>query len=397
MAESIIRAGWIVDGSGGPILKNSFLRFNESGIESISDEMPATPSRETILDFSGHTILPGLVDAHAHMAISGSTDGDTRKHQLEAEDKEVTSWISRHIRRYLDYGVMAVRDGGDRKGLALGFKSARNAEALGGFVLQSSGPAWHRQGRYGGFIGKAVSEKGGLSDAIRSQSIKPDHIKVINSGINSLKKFGLRTRSQFEADELREAVTAAGEFDRRVMVHANGEEPVSIAVGAGCHSIEHGFFMGEENLRKMASRRVTWVPTACTIKACAMLADEIESFSHDVCMRTLELQIEQIRKAFQFGVPVAVGTDAGSIGVFHGKSMIEEMRLFLDAGCSTAGMVRCASANGAELMGLKNTGRLTPGSRANFVVVKGSPELLPESLEKISAFFIEGRQVQNHS
>ena len=65
------------------------------------------------------------------------------------------------------------------------------------------------------------------------------------------------------------AVQAAASRGLSVMVHANGEAPVRIAAMAGCRSVEHGFFMGSENLSRMADRGVTWVPTAVTMQAYA--------------------------------------------------------------------------------------------------------------------------------
>ena len=94
-----------------------------------------------------------------------------------------------------------------------------------------------------------------------------DHIKIVNSGLNSLKEFGKETLPQFGAEELSDVVKIAGKCGRRVMVHANGKKPVAAALAAGCNSIEHGFFMGVENLKIMAEKGIVWVPTACTMKA----------------------------------------------------------------------------------------------------------------------------------
>jgi len=117
------------------------------------------------------------------------------------------------------------------------------------------------------------------------------------------------------------------------MVHANGQTPVKDAVEAGCHSIEHGFFMGTENLKRMADRQTFWVPTAVTMKT--LLDNQkagIRQGDKNVIRKTLESQLKLMAKAKQYGVRLAIGTDAGGSSIAHGKSVAEEFRLFLQAG-----------------------------------------------------------------
>ena len=141
------------------------------------------------------------------------------------------------------------------------------------------------------------------------------------------------------------------------MVHANGKMPVNIAVAAGCHSIEHGFFMGRENLKQMAGGGITWVPTAVTMKA---YSDHMQQNDRqaDVVRKNLDHQLEQLRRAKDIQVLVAIGTDAGSPGVHHGAAVADEIGLLLEAGFSIQEAIRCATWNGAKLLGLKETGRL---------------------------------------
>ena len=176
------------------------------------------------------------------------------------------------------------------------------------------------------------------------------------------------------------------------MVHANGKLPVKIAVDAGCDSIEHGFFMGVENLYRIADRGATWVPTAYTMKA---LGDQMKRKRVDtaVVQKNLEHQIEQIQTAHELGVRIALGTDAGSAGVMHGQSVIEEMRIFLDAGYPIEKIVWCATHNGALLMSLPQVGQLKENMPATFIAVKGDPSQLPESMNQIKMIFYEGNEI----
>ena len=137
-----------------------------------------------------------------------------------------------------------------------------------------------------------------LDAALAGHVIRSDHVKIVQSGLNSLSDFGKEAKSQFDPDELKRAVSRVHRTGRRVMVHANGREPVKTAIAAGCDSVEHGFFMGRENLEALAERGIFWVPTVVTMKAFAELEFGVK---RDVARRNLEHQLEQIRLAREFG------------------------------------------------------------------------------------------------
>jgi imidazolonepropionase-like amidohydrolase len=161
------------------------------------------------------------------------------------------------------------------------------------------------------------------------------------------------------------------------MVHANGRRPVAEAVAAGCTSIEHGFFMGRANLEAMAARGTVWVPTAVTMAAYArQLTRQLtrgrqsqgEDFGGvasgadlDVVRRNRDHQLAQLRLAFRLGVRVAVGTDAGSLGVDHGRAVAAEMALLAQVDYPIEAVVQAATWNGARLLGLSDRGRLGQG------------------------------------
>jgi imidazolonepropionase-like amidohydrolase len=150
--------------------------------------------------------------------------------------------------------------------------------------------------------------------------------------------------------------------------------------------------MGVENLKIMAEKGIVWVPTACTMKA---YAEHMKhgSIEHEVSRMNLDHQLEQISKARELGVTVALGTDAGSIGVHHGSAVIEELKLLITAGYSLPEAVRCASCNGARLFGIEGSGVISEGMAATFLVVKGDPSKLPDSLGSLDLIYCKGNIV----
>ena len=388
-----VRAGWLFDGSGGPARKNQIISIESGRIAAIGDD-PGTEhlDPQVLTDLSHCVILPVLIDSHVHLCMSGTIDQDFRKRQLEADYEQQRPLIEEHLRHLFSHGILAVRDGGDRSGSVLRYLRERFDRRSSPVRVLSPGKAWHRRGRYGSLIGTGLDE--GASPAAAGDLLDQGSklVKVVNSGLNSLTEFGLETAPQFSSGELGELVQAARRRGCRVMVHANGRLPVNMAIEAGCDSIEHGFFMGRENLELLAEKQVFWVPTLYTMKACAAYASYYRTrIDRKVAEKNLAHQLRQLALARELGVPVALGTDSGSIGVLHGESLIEEMKLFRQAGFSLGETIRCATEQGARLLGIGELGAMTPGKPAHFLVTRGTPAQLPRKLGYLEAVYLHGR------
>jgi imidazolonepropionase-like amidohydrolase len=389
-----ILAGWLIDGSGAPIQRKVRLDLDNGSIQSVrkipAHDPDSKKANRSDLDLSGFTILPGLFDCHVHLAMTATV---CRTPNATAKDR-IRKCTIRHLNQYLATGVMAVRDGGDPDRSALHYKTSGRAHEHPIHVSVAA-TAWYRAGRYGGLIGSVLPLEQSLEAAVLEEKEGADHIKIVNSGLNSLTCYGKETGPQFNSAELKAAVNAARKRGFKTMVHANGKIPVKFAVDAGCDSIEHGFFMGEENLSRMAGRGTFWVPTAHTMQA---LRDRMKRKAEHltVVQKNLEHQLEQIQIADELGVRIALGTDAGSVGVEHGQAVIEEMRLFLNAGYSIEKVIQSASHNGALLLDLPRVGQLKKNMDATFIAVKGDPSQLPESLNQIK-IIINKRQYINLS
>jgi len=397
-------AGWVIDGSGGPPEKDMLLSVANGRIRSLEKAAPEKGDSNR-LDLSGCTLLPGLIDAHVHLFMSGTYDPAVRETQLDTGFDSVSGDIFRRLKASLDHGIVAIRDGGDRHGHALAYKTSHLDPQVNPIKVITAGRAWRRAGRYGALIGRDPGSGNTLASAIKSSREKVDHVKIVNSGLNSLVQFGKETQPQFSLEEMTAAVTTAKEMGLKTMVHANGSVPVKLAVQAGCDSIEHGFFMGRDNLSRMADRQTIWVPTAVTMQAYIAYMEKTaprkglphtgKDALHPVegARRNLEHQLEQMAMARQLGVPVAAGTDAGSPGVDHGKSLKEEIHLLIQAGYSISEAMKSATRVNARLLGLDNVGLLAAGKVATFVAIEGPPEDMPNSLKRIKGLFINGKQV----
>lgn len=388
-----VYCGWLIDGKGDDIKERVLLRVEDSRFTLL--DLHSKPSdlfsaSIPLVDFSDGTVIPPLVDSHVHLTLSGSLDPAVRENQKSLGYAQAQSVIRKHLAMSLGAGILAVRDGGDAQGHTLRFKVHRQDGLEIPLLLRVSGRAWHACGRYGSWIGRSPRQGESLASCVKRQEEACDQVKVINSGMNSLKVFGRQTPPQFTREELSQAFHAAGQRGFRVMVHANGERAVRDSILAGCDSIEHGFFMGRENLELLAERQVFWVPTLMTMKAYAyeLLRGTPQG---DVAARNFDHQLGQVSRSLDVGAPVALGTDSGSPGVHHGETFAEEFQSLLEAGFSLPKAVEAASRNGARLLGLeKELGMIDLSMPASFLFYRCRPEKLAARLSRPEVVFLAG-------
>lgn len=385
-----IKAGWLIDGTGEKAKKDVSLLIQGGRFSAVDRNFTKDSLDGTYLDLSAYTIIPGLVDSHVHLTFNGNRVCPQRG-RLGYE--EVKKTIRHNLHQLFSCGIISVREGGDPNAYVQRYKEELRVESHQRCQIKSPGHAWHKKGRYGGFIGSGIIDDRNLVYQIKKEMSKIDHVKIINSGLNSLTEFKKETPSQFSQQALAAACDAARGAGIPVMVHANGREAVLFALAAGCQSIEHGYFMGRENLKKMADAQVTWVPTVVPIKRFTESAEQ-GSIEADIAQRTLDDQLEQLRLASEYGVPVSVGTDAGCPGVAHGHSFLDELKLFSSAGYTIEKIIQCASQKSLQLMNTKAFGSIQSGMPATFLGVKGTPEDLLTGLSKIDLTVVGGKMMK---
>ena len=300
------------------------------------------------------TVIPGMIDCHVHLALDGEEKSLHFKDRLK--DKMASN---------LTHGIAAVRDGGDKDGIGLACRDLVNQMELKGPVIMASGKALHKNGAYGSFLGPGVAP-GELSKVLK-RCIKDgiNQVKVIVSGIVSFKEYRKVGKIQFDLEELEYIVRAAGEQGLKVMAHASSDEAVQLCIRAGVHSIEHGYFISEESLQKMAEREIAWVPTVVPVAVQNKRKLDRSTADADVIERTYRRQLRMVKLAQQLGVRLGVGTDAGAAGVQHGAAFLQELKLFQEAGLTPEEILMAATRNGAYIVGLeKDLGIIAPGRPA---------------------------------
>jgi len=386
-----LRAGWLIDGSGRAVSRDKLVEVRDGFIKRVTSEAPDSLF-DKFIDLGHATVIPMLMDAHVHLALSGTGDAAQRQAQLSFDIKQTGGVIYDHLASHWRHGVSAVREAGDCRGLVWYHLRCRTDSRRPLVSVAVTRWAWHASGRYGSMIGRTPDSGTRLFQAAAEYFSDIDHVKVIQSGINSIDRFGHQGPPQFSREDLAELVHQAHRHKIRVMVHANGEAPVRWAIDSGCDSIEHGYFMGRQNLERMADRSIVWVPTVVPMAALAR-SEHLTSSQKDTANRTVEHQLEQIHHAKVFGVRIGLGTDAGSPGVDHGSAVQEELGLLRSAGLSLEEAISCATADNAALLGRQRCGTLVPGQWADLLVVPHEPDRLIENLGGIAAKCCHGQWV----
>ena len=379
-----IVAGSFIDGSGVEVRQDIFLAVKDGIITAIGPAADLPRHEGAVIDdFSNCVILPALVDCSVSLTRSPSVDWQVRLAADEADPAEKAAMVERHISYCLAYGVQGVAVSDDLSDLEAGYQQGM------------------AQGRI-----IDIRSAGGLcrsrQDWASGKQAGGDFLKIDYSG----------NIEDQEAPYLRLDQEALGRLlqhrdGRKAVVVANGRQQVAEALASGCDAIEQGYGMGEDNLRKMAEKDVLWIPGVLRAKN----GLDGAGASGDVCCRfsqryvapgkpnpgaeafwkkMLAGQLTQLRLARELGVKTAVGTGAGSVGILHGESMGEEMKLFIKAGYSLAETIRCASENGAGFFGMEKLGALTVGRQATFLIARGTVQQLPRKLSYLEGIYIDG-------
>jgi imidazolonepropionase-like amidohydrolase len=392
-----LRVGRLIDGVSDHPMRDVDVVFDAVSIHSIEsaagDAEPAT--------LSDYTLLPCLIEAHAHLFLDGAP---VNFQQRENYLKESPQWMLSRARarwpKILAHGVGAVRDAGDRHGVGLALAAEAKSQ-LGQFAttpyIDSPGPAIHHRGRYGAFMGEPIEDHDTAADCVAARiAAGADRIKLLVSGIINFKVGQVTTPPQMSIEEVRELVEAARRHGKQTFAHASGAEGVEHSIEGGVNTVEHGFFITEEQLKKMRDRQIAWVPTFAPVQLQIDRAQDLgwtdEIVGH--LKRIIESHQKMLRRAHELGVTILAGSDAGSCGVPHALGLLQEMHQMEQAGMPAMSVIRAATGTSAATLAFpEKIGRIAPGFRSRFMLTRHNPLETVANLQKEKTVFCDGQCV----
>jgi imidazolonepropionase-like amidohydrolase len=396
-----IRAGRLVDVERGEIRRDQVILVRGDRIESVQPASAATPRGARVVDLSRHTVLPGLIDAHAHL-IGEVGLADVLLPLQRSGAQEAFSGV-RNARATLLAGFTTVRDIGTYRA----FVDASLRDAINdGTVI---GPRMAVAGAYvtvtsgAGEVVGAANDVGvpaefrfGVANSVEQVRERvrallnggADYIKILATGavLTRGTKPGV---SEYTEAELRAAVEQAAEYGTFVAAHAHGAEGVKRAVRAGVRSIEHGSLIDDEGIALMKERG-TWLVADIYNGDYIATAGREQKWPEEFLRKneeTTEAQRSGFRKAVAAGVRIAYGTDSGVYP--HGLNA-RQLTYMVRYGMTPMQAIHSATLSAAQLMGWDDrVGSLTPGKFADIIAVEGDAVAELGRVEKV-AFVMKG-------
>ncbi|MEV7090151.1 amidohydrolase family protein [Streptomyces sp. NPDC093085] len=347
--------------------------------ERIGDDVPR-------FEFGG-TVLPGLIDAHVHLAFDGGPDPVSTLQ--DSTDDALFENMRRRGEQLLHSGVTTVRDLGDRNGLALRLASEISDRRTAGPRIVSAGTPVTTIGGHCHFLGGEVSGEAETRDLVRRNlAAGAGVIKAMVTG-GGLTKDGPKShQSQFTAEELTALVEEAHAAGVPVAAHAHGADGIAAAVEAGVDTIEHCTWMSSDGLDFRPG--VVQQIIAKDITVCPAVSPHWQMLPRFFGEERARAMFDLVRQMADAGVRLIAGTDAGvQRAGFDG--LIPALSFYSHLGLPNASIIDMATSQAADALGLGDvTGKVAPGYRADLLLVDGDPLADLSALNGVRTVFASG-------
>lgn len=328
-----------------------------------------------VLTQRGVFLMPGMVEAHCHLFLDGGElDLSKRAAYLKFSREAMLAVGRQSLAQAAAAGISLVRDAGDIHGINLQLRSEQGALSATNPTVLCPGRAIRNAGRYGGFMATAMTDEASLDALVADLAGEADQVKILMTGLIDFEAGEVKGPPQFTLQQARRITQIAKARGRRTFAHCSGVAGIDIALAAGIDSIEHGFFITRQQLRVMADQGVSWVPTFSPVHF-QWARPELAGWSAQTVTKLeqiLDGHRQQLAYAYEIGVPVLVGSDAGSPGVRHGYSYVEELMLMGGAGVRLEQILHSATALPRRLWGC-TAANIAIGSSADMVLFDKSP------------------------
>jgi imidazolonepropionase-like amidohydrolase len=401
-SRTIIRAGRLLDVRTGRTLTNQVIVIEDGKIVSVGPESSAAADASAkVIDLSGMTVLPGLIDAHTHITHDPKFGYD----RLAISVPREALIGAKNARITLLAGFTTIRNVGASEFSDIALRDAINAGDVPGPRIDASGPAlsitgghcddnllpyeWH-------------ATQVGVADGVENVQHKvreiikygADVIKVCATG-GVLSLGDNPQASQYTQDELRAIVADAHRLGRKVAAHAHGAEGIRWSAEAGVDSVEHGSYIDDAGIAAMKQHGTYLVPT---LYLGDWFLENAKKTGVPPSMLAKAQQVvpearKNIAHAFASGVKVGFGTDAAVYP--HGLNA-HEFAVMVKLGLTPLEAIQSATVNDADLLGWSDKiGVLEPGHFADIIAVDGDPLQDVTTLERVKFVMKDGVVYKN--
>lgn len=392
-----IKAGNLFDSRTGHYRPHVILVLEGDRIRSVEDAAFPIPPGASVVDLSADFVFPGLIDCHTHLSARADRYDPIHSFDTSPFDSAIAGVVNANTT--LRAGFTTVRDVGSPPFLAVDLRRNIDAGFIPGPRIIASGPGISITGGHGDLNNYSPQTSVQMfpeqrnfaiadgDDQVR-QTVRAqvkygvDVIKILASG-GVLSKGDQPGAPQYTLAELKTAAGTAHQAGRKIAAHAHGAQSIKWSIEAGIDSIEHASLVDDEGIR-LAKQHGTFF--VMDIYDDTYILGEAKKFGIPEELTTKEralgqLQRDNFRKAFQAGVKMAFGTDAG---VYPHGDNARQFHYMVQYGMSPAQAIQAATSIAADLIGRpQDLGDLSPNHLADLIALRDDPLQHVEVLEHI--------------
>ncbi|HSB09753.1 MAG TPA: amidohydrolase family protein [Blastocatellia bacterium] len=378
-----IRCGRLIDGKSAKPIAGAVILIEGDRITTVGQGLKI-PDGAEVIDLSGASVLPGLIDTHTHLTYHYDTEQNERP--------AITAiYSAENARLTLGAGFTTVRNLGAGDGIDFDLRRAINKGAASGPRIQASGAPLTRS--------RPPDSTADLTQRI--SAIREFVRKQIAAGAGVIKVFvtpgaGGGDVLLYNEDEIRAIVDEASKASLKVAAHAHATEGIKAAVRAGVASIEHGSKLDDEAIKLMIEHHTALVPTLYLPNHYVAHRDRFNF--NEARWQALEqlrsMTASNFRRALAAGVWIVMGSDA--VAGLHGENA-KEIEWMVKNGMTPAQAIRSATGDAAELLGWQDRiGTIEAGRFADLIAVEGDPLKDITELQRVRFVMKSGSVVRSH-
>ena len=386
----------LIDGIANEALEHVDVVIGDDGqVSSTAAHAPRdwAASGHQVIAAAGSTILPGLIDCHAHYTMDARLEvPDGIEEAMLAGPGDAAFIGARNAAMALRGGVTTARSAGAAHSRDLALRDAINAGHVPGPRLHAAGGSITLTGGHGwqfGYEADGIPELIKLTRALARDGV--DHYKIVSSEAAQItsKVAGVE---ELTVEEITAIVREARRLGRRVMSHAQSSGAVVASARGGVDSVEHAFLADRAALETLKECGTTLVPTLTVTDVWSNI-EGVSQAIKDNQARLSILHRQSCETAIALGIPLATGTDCGVRGVMADMVWREIWNLH-DHGLSAMDAIKAGTSGGARLLGVEDlAGTVEVGRQADLVMVHGNPLTDLKRLENPALVMLGGQVV----